>query len=87
MKKKEIAILGVGFAGISTYLSLPKSLRKNHNITIINKENYFLFTPLIHELATGALNSYHVTESILIKRKFFAFNILPRLFFCKFLQK
>ncbi len=64
MKKKEIVILGAGFAGIATYLSLPKSVRKNHNITIINRENYFLFTPLIHELATGALNAYHVTEPI-----------------------
>lgn len=64
MKKKEIVILGAGFAGISTYLSLQKSLRKKHNITIINNKNYFLFIPLIHELATGALATHHVTEPI-----------------------
>ncbi len=64
MKKKNIIILGAGFGGIATYKSLPKKIRKQHHITIVNKENYFLFTPLIHEVATGALNSYHVTEPI-----------------------
>jgi len=62
--KKNIVIVGAGFAGINTYKSLPRWVKKNCNITIIDRHNYFLFTPLLHEVATGALNAHHVVEPI-----------------------
>ncbi len=65
MKKQRIVILGAGFAGIYTYLSLIKNLpKKDTEILIINKTNYFLFTPMLHEVATGGLGSRHVVESV-----------------------
>lgn len=65
MKKERIVILGAGFAGIYTYLSLVKKLAKEEaEILIINKTNYFLFTPMLHEVATGGLGSRHVVESV-----------------------
>ena len=62
--KKNLVIVGAGFAGINTYKSLPYSVKKQCNITIIDKHNYFLFTPLLHEVATGALDNHHVVEPI-----------------------
>lgn len=62
--KKNLVIVGAGFAGINTYKSLPSSVKKQCNITIIDKHNYFLFTPLLHEVATGALDNHHVVEPI-----------------------
>jgi len=65
MNKKKIVILGGGFAGISTYLSLIKKLKPSEaDILIINKTNYFLFTPLLHEVATGGLSEHNIVESV-----------------------
>ena len=33
-------------------------------ITLINKTNYFLFTPLLHEVATGSLSARSVSEGL-----------------------
>lgn len=61
--KKDLVIVGGGFAGIATYRSLPRSVYQHYRITIIDKHNYFLFTPLLHEVATGSLEAQHVVES------------------------
>ena len=53
---KRIVIVGSGFGGIHTYLSLrPYIKTQDVRVTIISKSNYFLFTPLLHEVATGVL--------------------------------
>jgi NADH:ubiquinone reductase (H+-translocating) len=64
-EKKKIVILGGGFGGLYTYLSLRKQYKKEEvDITIVNRTNYFLFTPLLHEVATGSISQYQVVESI-----------------------
>ena len=62
--KKQILIVGGGFAGINTYKSLAQSVKDNYHITLVDKHNYFLFTPLLHEVATGALDAHHVVEPL-----------------------
>ena len=56
-KKIRIVILGAGFAGVNTFRYLHKKFHSNKQIEIIivNPKNYFLFTPLLHEVATGGL--------------------------------
>ena len=61
---KKIVILGSGFAGIYSALSVHKNCEKNVSITVINRTNYFLFTPMLHEVATGGLGNHQVVESI-----------------------
>ena len=63
-EKKKIVIVGGGFGGIYTAQSLEKILGERVDITLINKSNYFLFTPLLHEVATGGLTPKSVTEPI-----------------------
>jgi NADH:ubiquinone reductase (H+-translocating) len=64
-EKKKIVILGGGFAGLYTYKSLYKYFSKDEiDVTIVNKTNYFLFTPLLHEVATSGLEHHSVVESI-----------------------
>ncbi len=64
-KKPHIVILGAGFGGLYTFLNLRKLVSAHQaDITIINKTNHFLFTPLLHEVATGGLAHHQVVESI-----------------------
>jgi NADH dehydrogenase len=62
--KKKIVILGGGFAGIYAALSTLRECGDMVEITVINRANYFLFTPLLHEVATGSLGHHQVVESI-----------------------
>ncbi len=65
MQKQKIVIVGAGFAGINAYLSLIKHLKPSEaHITLINKTNYFLFTPMLHEVATGSLGEDVIVESV-----------------------
>lgn len=61
--KKRLVIVGSGFAGLYTYLSIPKKTKRCLDITIIDQRNHFLFTPLVHEVATGSLSQNSVVES------------------------
>src|SRR5262244_1058851 len=53
--KKRILILGGGFAGAYTALHLEKRLcgTPNVEIMVISRENFVLFTPMLHEVTGG----------------------------------
>src|SRR3990172_1752051 len=58
MSATRILILGGGFGGLYTALELEKSVGADPNveITLVNRENFFLFTPMLHEVAAGDLD-------------------------------
>lgn len=64
MEKKKLVILGGGFGGINTYKSLSAWVKKNCEITIVDRNNHFLFTPLLPEVAGGNLDNHNVVEPI-----------------------
>ncbi|MCA9373601.1 NAD(P)/FAD-dependent oxidoreductase [Candidatus Peregrinibacteria bacterium] len=65
MNKPKIVILGAGFGGIYTYLHLRKKLKPSEaDIILVNKTNHFLFTPMLHEVATGGLGHHQIVESL-----------------------
>lgn len=57
MKKTRIVIAGGGFAGLYAAMYLDKRLarRPDIEVTIIARENFILFTPMLHEVAAGDL--------------------------------
>src|SRR3989344_1697893 len=64
-QKKKIVIVGAGFGGIYVARKLKKLIKSGLvEVTLINKTNYFLFTPLLHEVATGGLSPISATEPI-----------------------
>jgi len=63
-KKPHIVIIGAGFGGVYAAKHLLKELGDAAEITLINRDNYFLFTPLLHEVATGSLSHQSVIEPI-----------------------
>src|SRR6516164_3601922 len=54
----RVVILGGGFGGLYVALELEKTLARdpNVNITVVNRENFFLFTPMLHEVAASDLD-------------------------------
>jgi NADH:quinone reductase (non-electrogenic) len=58
----HILILGGGFAGITTALELAKRCAGTLpvHITLVSEQNFFLFTPMLAEGATGAVETHHI---------------------------
>jgi len=56
--RKRILILGGGFGGLSVAMELEKKLAQDPtvDITLINRDNFFLFTPMLHEVAASDLD-------------------------------
>ena len=65
MLRPHIVILGAGFGGMYVARHLKHLAKKGDiDLTIVNETNYFLFTPLLHEVATGSLSPASVAEPI-----------------------
>jgi len=63
--KKKILILGGGFGGMHVLKELQKKIDiKNASITIVSEDNYFVFTPMLPEVASGMLNPRDITVAI-----------------------
>ena len=54
---KKILILGGGFSGIYTAKNLQKENLKDFEIELISDNNYFIFQPLLPEVASGTIYS------------------------------
>ncbi len=65
-KRKRIVILGGGFGGIYTAHYLEKALRNRDDfeITLINKENYFVFQPMLAEVVSGSIGMLDTVSPI-----------------------
>lgn len=57
MSKLRIVIIGGGFGGVFTAKGLLKRFRKGADIELINSSNYFVFQPLLPEVASGNINA------------------------------
>jgi NADH dehydrogenase len=65
MLRPHIVILGAGFGGTYVGKKLARHVRAGEvDVTIVDRSNYFLFTPLLHEVATGALSPRSVAEPL-----------------------
>jgi NADH:quinone reductase (non-electrogenic) len=72
LTKNKILILGGGFSGVYAALELEKTLARDPDveITLVNRHNFFLFTPMLHEVAASDLDITHIVNPIrkLLKR-------------------
>ncbi|QDU63046.1 NADH dehydrogenase-like protein [Planctomycetes bacterium Pan216] len=66
--QKRVVILGGGFAGVYTamYLerALPKSMRDQVEISLVSRENYIVFQPLLPEVVSGSIELLHAISPI-----------------------
>lgn len=62
----HVIVLGGGFAGFSAAMELQRRRRsvKNLRITLIDRNNFMLFTPMLPEVATGSVEPRHITQPL-----------------------
>jgi NADH dehydrogenase len=59
--RRRIVVLGGGFAGLHLIRRLEKRLRRDEvDVTLVDRQNYHLFTPLLYQIATGELPPHAV---------------------------
>ena len=64
--KTQIVILGGGFAGVETarYLDRTVAKRADVEVTLVSRDNFTLFTPMLDELAAGDLEPAHICNPL-----------------------
>lgn len=65
-KKIKVLILGGGFAGVEVLRRLEKEFHKMESveITLISRDNFLLFTPMLPEAAVGEVDARHIATPI-----------------------
>jgi len=65
-QRKHLLILGGGFGGLYAAIELERALafQPDVEITLVNRENFFLFTPMLHEIAASDLDITHIVNPI-----------------------
>ncbi|MFF3909917.1 NAD(P)/FAD-dependent oxidoreductase [Streptomyces sp. NPDC001848] len=64
MSRPRILIVGAGFAGYQTARTLSRLTRHRADITLLNPTDYFLYLPLLPQVATGILEPRRVAVSL-----------------------
>ena len=77
---KRILILGGGFGGIEVLRQLQKAFQDDVavDITLISRDNFFLFTPMLPEVSSGMIETRHILTPVrtFCKRaKFYEANV------------
>ena len=66
LRKKRIVILGGGFGGVYTAIHLEKLLARQRavEICLVSRDNFFLFTPMLHEIAASDLEITNIVNPL-----------------------
>src|SRR5881628_1401467 len=63
-EKTRVLILGGGFGGLYAALQFEKRRDPRFGVTVVNRENFFLFTPMLHEIAASDLDLTNIVNPI-----------------------
>jgi NADH dehydrogenase len=63
---KRVLILGGGFGGLYAALEIERTLARDANVqvTLVSSDNFFLFTPLLHEVAASDVDITHIVNPL-----------------------
>jgi NADH:ubiquinone reductase (H+-translocating) len=64
MTKTRVLILGAGFGGLYAALEFEKRRDPDVEVTLVAKDNYFLFTPMLHEVAASDLDLTNIVSPL-----------------------
>lgn len=63
-RRRRVVVVGAGFAGYHAVRSLRRKVRDAAEIVLINPTDYFLYLPLLPEVATGVLDPRRISVSL-----------------------
>ena len=65
-ERPRVLILGGGFGGMYAALEFEKALARGADldVTLVNRDNFFLFTPMLHEVAASDLDITNIVSPI-----------------------
>ncbi len=63
---KRIVVLGAGFGGLQATIELERIFRRelDKEILLVNDQNFFLFTPLLPQIASSYINPRHIVQAV-----------------------
>jgi NADH dehydrogenase len=66
VKTSRIVVLGGGFGGVYCAMHLERLLKRRPDveITLVSRDNFFLFTPMLHEVAASDLDITHIVSPL-----------------------
>jgi len=66
IKLKRILILGGGFAGVQVLRALQKEFQDDIGveITLVSRDNFFLFTPMLPEVSSGMIETRNILTPV-----------------------
>jgi NADH:ubiquinone reductase (H+-translocating) len=64
MKTNRVLILGGGFGGVYAALEFEKRRDPDFEVKLVSQDNFFLFTPMLHEVAASDLDLTHIVNPI-----------------------
>jgi NADH dehydrogenase len=64
--RERVIILGGGFGGVTAALELERELadRPDVEIVLVSRENFFSFTPMLHEVAAADIDLTHIVNPV-----------------------
>src|SRR6266705_1167155 len=64
--KRQVLILGGGFGGVTTAQRLQHHFKRDASveITLVNRDNFFVFVPLLASAASGSIETLHILNRI-----------------------
>lgn len=65
-RKPRVLILGGGFGGMYAALEFERALAREADldVTLVNRDNFFLFTPMLHEVAASDLDITNIVSPV-----------------------
>lgn len=80
IQQKHILILGGGFAGVKVLTQLQKAFQNDVSvdITLVSRDNFFLFTPMLPEVSSGMIETRNIVTPVRAfcnRAKFYEANI------------
>ena len=66
MTTTRVLVLGGGFGGVEAARQLERMLRRRPDvdITLVSRDNFFLFTPMLHEVAASDVDITHIVSPL-----------------------
>src|SRR5262245_53412887 len=58
--RHRVVILGAGFGGLKAAETLTAGHPAGVDVTLVDRHNYSLFTPLIYQVSAGLVNPMHI---------------------------